>query len=131
MKKLLLVFIALSGLSAIAADAVTPALKHGLIGFSECRSTKPGHFTGKIFVHEDFLHQEAYAILAGDIKEDGAKGAFAVFLVTNPDMDGKNLTLHLSRDGKRLGTLAMVGLKGLNGTLNVDNDTLTCQPIAP
>jgi len=132
MKQLLLALVVLSGLSAFAADeAILPALKHGLIGLSECKSAS-GNFNGKIYLHEDFLKREAYAVLAGDVKEANAKGSFAVFLVTNPDMDSKGLTLHVSREGKKLGTLSALalGLGGLKGTLDIDQDTLTCQPIA-
>lgn len=110
------------------AETATPQLKDGLIGFSQCQTAGNDHFKGKIFLHEDFLKNEAYAILAGDLNEAGNKGSFAVFLVTNPDMDGKNFTLHFSRDGKKLGTLAIKN-NGLTGKLTVDKDSIDCTPI--
>ncbi len=132
MKALFAVLVAIVGFTAVAETPVTPQLKDGLIGFSECKSVGNDHFKGKIFIHEEFLHQEAYAVLAGDVNENGAKGSFAVFFVTNPDMDDKSLVVHLSREGKRLGTLAVLGnLKGLKGTLKIEQDTLSCEPIAP
>jgi len=128
MKKFLSLALVSLSFSAFAETPATPQLMDGLLGYAQCQSSDNDHFKGKIFLHEDFLRKEAYAILAGDLKEAGVTGSFAVFLVTNPDMDGKNFTLHVSRDGKKLGTLAITS-KGLTGKLTVDKDSIDCTPI--